>query len=82
LDLNVENEQKSTKKDTIDAYSNLSRAIVRPVVTILFAAVIAHAVTTGISLPEWFLALAIPLITFWFGERAYTHHAERRARDD
>jgi uncharacterized membrane protein YdbT with pleckstrin-like domain len=74
----VETERKPTKKDTIDAYSNLPRAIVRPVVTIMFAAVIAHAVTTGLVLPEWFLGLAIPLITFWFGERAYTHHAERR----
>jgi uncharacterized membrane protein YdbT with pleckstrin-like domain len=78
----VENEQKPTKKDTLDAFSALSRAIVRPVVTILFAAVIAHAVTTGLVLPDWFLGLSIPLITFWFGERAYTHHAERRARDD
>jgi hypothetical protein len=77
----VENEQKPTKKDTLDAFSALSRAIVRPVVTILFAAVIAHAVTSGISLPEWFLALAIPLITWWFAERTVTHAHERRLRD-
>jgi hypothetical protein len=79
--LNVETERKPTKKDTIDAYSNLPRAIVRPVVTIMFAAVIAHAVTTGISLPEWFLALAIPLITWWFAERTVTHAHERRLGD-
>jgi hypothetical protein len=48
------------------------------VVTILFAAVIAWAVTTGISLPEWFLALAIPLITWWFAERTVTHARERK----
>jgi hypothetical protein len=76
------NEQKHSPithhPSPITLFSELFRAIVRPVVTILFAAVIAHAVTTGISLPEWFLALAIPLITFWFCERAYTHHAERR----
>jgi hypothetical protein len=78
----VENEQKSTKKDTIDAYSTLSRAIVRPVVTILFAAVIAHAVTTGLVLPDWFLGLSIPLITWWFAERTVTHARESRKLDE
>jgi hypothetical protein len=68
-------------KDTLDALSELFRAIVRPAVTIMFAAVIAQAVITGIELPEWFLALAIPLITWWFAERTVTHHAERRQND-
>jgi uncharacterized membrane protein YdbT with pleckstrin-like domain len=77
----VENEQKHSPithhPSPITLFSELFRAIVRPVVTIMFAAVIAHAVTTGLVLPDWFLGLSIPLITFWFGERAYKHHAER-----
>jgi hypothetical protein len=42
-------------------------------VTIIFAAVIAQAVIDGIDIPQWFLALAIPIITWWFAERTVTH---------
>ena len=46
------------------------RAITRPVVTIIFAAVIAQVVMEGIDAPSWFIGLAVTVIAFWFGERA------------
>jgi len=49
------------------------RAIARPAISVIFAAVIAQVVVEGITTPEWFLALAIPCITWWFAERAITH---------
>jgi len=49
------------------------RAIARPAISVIFAAVIAQIVVEGIAAPEWFLALAIPCILWYFGERAVTH---------
>jgi len=49
------------------------RAIARPAISVIFAAVIAQVVVEGIDAPQWFLALAIPCIVWWFGERAITH---------
>jgi len=49
------------------------RAVARPAISVIFAAVIAQLVIEGITAPEWFLALAIPTIVWWFGERAITH---------
>ena len=46
------------------------RGCTRPIVTVIFAAVIAQVVTQGIDAPAWFLSLAIPVILWWFGERA------------
>jgi hypothetical protein len=52
------------------------RAIARPAISVIFAAVIAEMVIEGITAPEWFLALAIPCITWWFAERAISHAKE------
>jgi len=49
------------------------RKATRPIVTIIFACVIAQVVTQGIDAPDWFLAMAIPVITWWFGERTVMH---------
>ena len=49
------------------------RAIARPAISVIFAAVIAQAVVEGITPPTWFMGLAIPCITWWFAERAITH---------
>jgi len=49
------------------------RAIARPAISVIFAAVIAQIVIEKITAPEWFLALAIPCILWYFGERAVTH---------
>jgi hypothetical protein len=54
------------------------RAIARPAISVIFAAVIAQAVVEGIAPPTWFLSLAIPCIVWWFGERAVTHAKEKK----
>jgi len=54
-----------------------TRAVTRPIVTVLFASALAGMAVEGIDPPGWFLALAIPCITWWFGERAYIHRKER-----
>jgi len=49
------------------------KAAARPALSVLFGITIAIAVLNSIVLPEWFLGLAIPTITWWFAERAITH---------
>ena len=58
-------------------FAEAFRAITRPAVTIIFAAVIAQVVIEGIEAPAWFLSLAIPCIVWWFGERTIMHKKER-----
>jgi len=62
----------------VQVFSDLFRAVARPAVTIIFAAVIAQVVIEGIDVPQWFLALAIPCITWWFAERTVTHVKEKK----
>jgi hypothetical protein len=62
----------------VEVFTELFRAVARPAVTIIFAAVIAQVVTQGINPPEWFLALAIPSITWWFAERTVTHVKDKK----
>jgi len=54
------------------------RAATRPVVTIIFAAVIAQVVTQGIDAPEWFLGMAGVVILEWWGERTVRHIKEKK----
>jgi hypothetical protein len=54
------------------------RAVVRPAITIMFGAAIVHLVTQGITPPTWFLSFAIPIITWWFGEKTLTHIKENK----
>ena len=49
---------------------DIFRKATRPVVTIIFAAVIAQVVVEKIEAPGWFIGLAGTVIVFWFGERA------------
>ena len=49
------------------------RAVARPVISIIFALTLAWAVLNQVLLPDWFLAVAIPTITWWFAERAIKH---------
>jgi len=60
-----------------DWLGNFIRALPRPAVTIIFAAVIADCVSSGRTLPTWFLSMAIPIITWWFAERTIAHKKER-----
>jgi len=55
------------------------RAATRPIVTVIFAAVIAQVVVERIDAPEWFIGLAIPIILWWFGERTVQHIKEKKA---
>ena len=48
------------------------------ILLIIFACVIAQVVIEGIDVPQWFLGLAIPCITWWFAERTLTHISERK----
>jgi hypothetical protein len=73
--------QKPTASELLDVFSELFRSVARPAVTIIFAAVIAQVVIEGIAVPQWFLALAIPCITWWFAERTITHIKENKGDD-
>ena len=57
---------------------DIFRAIVRPAVTIIFAAVIAQVVIEGVNVPQWFLGLAGGCILWWFGDRTVQHIKERK----
>lgn len=58
-------------------FAQAARALTRPAVTIIFAAVIADGVVNGREFPVWFLGLALPCITWWFAERTIMHKKER-----
>jgi hypothetical protein len=66
-------QKKPGAPELLRVFSELLRAVARPAITIIFAAVIAQVVIQGIDVPDWFLALAIPCITWWFAERTITH---------
>ena len=74
-------ERNKSNPTLVEVFCNFVRAATRPAVTIIFAAVIAQVVTQGITPPEWFLALAIPSITWWFAEWTVTHIKERKEQD-
>jgi len=65
--------KKPTASELVGVFSEMFRAVARPAITIIFAVVIAQVVIEGIDIPQWFLALAIPCITWWFAERTITH---------
>jgi hypothetical protein len=71
-------EQNKANPDLVTVFCNFFRAVARPAVTIIFAAVIAQVIIERIPVPEWFLALAIPCITWWFAERTVTHVKEKK----
>jgi len=54
------------------------RKATRPVVTVIFAAAIAQVVVERIDAPEWFIALSVTIIAFWFGERTIGHITEKK----
>ena len=49
------------------------RAATRPAVTVIFAATIAQVVVEQIPAPQWFVALSVSIVAFWFGERTIGH---------
>ena len=54
------------------------RAATRPIVTIIFAAVIAQVITEGIEIPweQWTLLSGV--ILWWFGDRTREHIKEKK----
>ena len=71
-------QQNKPSPTLVEVFTALFRAIARPAITIIFACVIAQVVIEGIDVPQWFLGLAIPCITWWFAERTLTHISERK----
>ena len=57
---------------------DIFRKATRPIVTIIFAAVIAQVVVEKIDAPEWFIALASVTILWWFGDRTRQHIKEKK----
>ena len=53
------------------------RAVTRPIVTIIFAAVIAQVITEQISIPWEQWALLASVILWWFGDRTVGHIKEK-----
>ena len=59
--------------------AEVARAVTRPIVTIMFAGVIAGIVFEGITAPDWFVyGLAMPCILWWFGDRTIRHFKEKK----
>ena len=71
-------QQKPPKSELLDAFCQIFRAVTRPAVTVIFAAVIAQVVIDGIAAPQWFLALASACILWWFGDRTVQHIKEKK----
>jgi len=69
----VAENEKPRAPDLLTVFTEMFRAIVRPAITIIFAVVIAQLVIEARPVPEWFLGVAIPIITWWFAERTVTH---------
>ena len=57
---------------------DIFRKATRPIVTIIFAAVIAQVVVERIDAPEWFLAMAGVVILEWWGERTIKRIKEKK----
>jgi|GEM_PF-951005 len=81
---NSSNSSNSTNSnpDLVTVFTNFFRAVTRPAVTIIFAAVIAQVVIEGIAAPQWFLALATACILWWFGDRTVQHIKEKKGDTD
>lgn len=60
---------------------DIFRKTTRPIVTIIFAAVIAQLVTQGIAAPDWFIAIANIIIVWWFGDRTAQHFMQKKQTD-
>jgi threonine/homoserine/homoserine lactone efflux protein len=72
-------EEKNKANPTlVEVFTTFFRAITRPAVTVIFAAVIAQVVVEGIDAPQWFLGLASACILWWFGDRTVQHIKEKK----
>ena len=74
-------EQNKSSPTLVEVFSDLFRAVARPAVTIIFAAVIAQVVIDRIDAPQWFIGLATACILWWFGDRTVQHIKEKKKGD-
>ena len=75
---NATNASNSSNPSLVEVFTTFFRAVTRPVVTIIFAAVIAQVVIESIDVPQWFLGLASACIIWWFGDRTVQHVKEKK----
>ena len=75
---NATNASNSSNPSLVEVFTGFFRAVTRPVVTIIFAAVIAQVVIESIDVPQWFLGLAGACIIWWFGDRTVQHIKEKK----
>jgi hypothetical protein len=68
----------SPRSPTPNPVGEIFRQATRPIVTIIFAAAIAQVAVQRIDAPEWFIAVAVPVVLWWFGERTATHIKEKK----
>jgi len=66
----MSNEGKD-KRGVFELYTELLRSLTRPIVTIIFAAVIAQIVVEEIPAPDWIIGLLSAPILYWFGDRTF-----------
>jgi hypothetical protein len=74
----MQQQQNKSSPTLAEIFCNFFRAVTRPAVTIIFAAVIAQVVIEGIDAPQWFLALGSACILWWFGDRTVQHIKEKK----
>jgi len=68
----------TNSRNSMNSIADIFRKATRPIVTVIFAAVIAQVVVERIDAPQWFIGLAIPIVLWWFGERTVQHIKEKK----
>lgn len=69
------------KESRTGELTELFRGAARPIVTIIFAAVIAQVVVERIDAPQWFIGLAGTVILWWFGDRTVRRMRKSKGED-
>lgn len=64
--------------DFMEMLATTIRAATRPIVTIIFAAVIAQVVVQKIDAPEWFIGMALTVIGWWFVQKTIERAKENK----
>lgn len=70
-----------SRKDYPAMFESIARAVARPIVTIIFAAVIAQVIIERIPIPEYQWAVLVGVVLWWFGDRTAQHVKGKAATD-
>lgn len=62
----------------MNPYVEIIRAIPRPAISVMFAALIVQKASEGVTPEPWFLSLAIPIILSWFGQKIWERVKEKQ----